>query len=158
MTGNENSFATTLYSFKVCDCMIIPYSGKLAREKTYTNFVVLWLFVEVLSANLGAWCLLAQHKRAIQELQENRIFHQFTKVFSLKSFPLYSMLLEIQIVKFSRTLIIGASAVSPTLAENCLQLFMFVWYMHILYIYTSCPICARCNYFHIACWLLKRQD
>ena len=83
--------------------------------------------------NLGAWCPLARHKRAIQELQENHIFHQFTKVFSLKHFPLYSMLLETQIVKFSRTLIIGASAVSPTLAENRLHLykFMFVWYVHI---------------------------
>ena len=33
--------------------------------------------------NLGVWCPLVQHKRVIREsfLHENRIFHQFTKVF-----------------------------------------------------------------------------
>ena len=38
---------------------------------------------------------LAQHKQAICEsfLHVNRIFHQFAKVFSLKSFPLYGILL-----------------------------------------------------------------
>ena len=39
----------------------------------------------------GAWHSLARHKRAVREsfLCENRLFHQSTKVFSLKSFPLY---------------------------------------------------------------------
>ena len=43
--------------------------------------------------NWGAWCPLAQQKRAICEsfLHENRIFCQFAKVFSLESFPLYSI-------------------------------------------------------------------
>ena len=43
--------------------------------------------------NLGAWHPLAQHKRAIREsfLRENCIFHQFAKVFSPESFPLYGM-------------------------------------------------------------------
>ena len=42
--------------------------------------------------NLWAWCPLAQHKRAIRKsfLRKNRLFHQFAKVFSLESFPLYS--------------------------------------------------------------------
>ena len=36
---------------------IIPYSGKLSREKTFANFTVLWLFVKVFSVKfkLGAW-------------------------------------------------------------------------------------------------------
>ena len=36
---------------------IIPYSGKLTREKTSANFTVLWLFVKVFSVKikLGAW-------------------------------------------------------------------------------------------------------
>ena len=40
--------------------------------------------------NLELWCPLVQQKRAICEsfLHENRIFHQFAKVFSLRSFPL----------------------------------------------------------------------
>ena len=41
----------------------------------------------------GAWHLFGSDtKRAICEsfLRENLIFHQFTKVFSLESFPLYS--------------------------------------------------------------------
>ena len=32
-------------------CM--PYSGKLSREKTFANFVVLWPFVKVFSAKFG---------------------------------------------------------------------------------------------------------
>ena len=28
----------------------LPYSGKLSREKTFANFVVVWLFVKVFSA------------------------------------------------------------------------------------------------------------
>ena len=41
--------------------------------------------------NLGVWHLLAWHKRAIREsfLCKNHIFHQFVKVFSLESLPLY---------------------------------------------------------------------
>ena len=44
-----------------------------------------------ISQFLGVWHPLAQHKRAIREsfLRENHIFDQFTKVFSLESFPLY---------------------------------------------------------------------
>ena len=32
---------------------VILYSGKLSREKTFTNFVVLWLFGKVFSAKFG---------------------------------------------------------------------------------------------------------
>ena len=32
---------------------LIPYSGKLLREKTFTNFAVLWLFVKVFSTKFG---------------------------------------------------------------------------------------------------------
>ena len=65
----------------------VPYSGKLSREKTFVNFAVLWLFAQVFSAKFGS---MAQQKQTICEsfLCENRIFHQFAKVFSLKSFPL----------------------------------------------------------------------
>ena len=31
----------------------IPYSGKLLMEKTFANFVVLWLFTKVFSAKFG---------------------------------------------------------------------------------------------------------
>ena len=43
--------------------------------------------------NLGAWHPLAQQKWAICKsfLRKNRIFHQFVKVFSLESFPLYGI-------------------------------------------------------------------
>ena len=34
---------------KVC---YLPYSGKLSREKTFTNFAVLWLYAKVF---FGAW-------------------------------------------------------------------------------------------------------
>ena len=32
---------------------LIPYSGKLLREKTFANFAVLWLSAKVFSAKLG---------------------------------------------------------------------------------------------------------
>ena len=61
-------------------------SGKLSREITFTNFAVLWLFAKVFYVKFGGVASLAQHRRAISE---NHIFHQFAKVFSLESFPLY---------------------------------------------------------------------
>ena len=73
--------------------VLVPYSGKLSREKTFVNFAVLWLYAKVFSAKFGAWCPLGLQKRAICEsfLRKNHIFHQFMKVFSLKSFPLYGI-------------------------------------------------------------------
>ena len=73
---------------------MLPYSRKLSREKTFANFTVLWLYTKVFTAKFGAWHRLAQQKRPIHEsfLHEKRIFHQFTKVFSLESFPLYGNL------------------------------------------------------------------
>ena len=63
------------------------YSGKLSREKTFVNFAVLWLFVEVFSAKFGVlWHSKSNHETFVSE---NHIFQQFAKVFSLKSFPLY---------------------------------------------------------------------
>ena len=53
------------------------------------NFAVLWLFAKVFSEKFGGVAPLVLQKRAIRE-SENCIFHQFAKVFSLKSFPLYS--------------------------------------------------------------------
>ena len=43
--------------------------------------------------NLEAWCPLAWHERTIRKsfLCKNHIFHQFAKVFSLKSFRLYGI-------------------------------------------------------------------
>ena len=47
---------TLLVRMQVCsfyDCLVLLYSGKLSREKTFTNFTVLWLFVKVFSAKFG---------------------------------------------------------------------------------------------------------
>ena len=68
--------------------LLLPYSGKLSREKTFVNFVVLWLFVKFFSEKFGGVTPLALQKRAIRK---NRIFHQSVKVFSLKSFPPYGI-------------------------------------------------------------------
>ena len=58
----------------------IPYSGKLSREKTFANFVVLWLFLKIFSE---IW------ERSILWHSKSE---QSAKVFSLKSFPLYGTL------------------------------------------------------------------
>ena len=42
--------------------MVISYSGKLLREKTFVNFTVLWLVAKVFSAKFGAWCPLPRQK------------------------------------------------------------------------------------------------
>ena len=65
----------------------IPYSRKLLSEKTFTNFAVLWLairesFLRKIWERGVLW-----HSKSEQSVN---IFHQFAKVFSLKSFPLYS--------------------------------------------------------------------
>ena len=41
---------------------VVPYSGKLSREKTFANFVVLWLYANVFSTKFGAWCPLVRQK------------------------------------------------------------------------------------------------
>ena len=41
------------------------YSGKLSREKTFANFVVLWLYTKI--TKFGAWHPLAWEKQAIRE-------------------------------------------------------------------------------------------
>ena len=58
-----------------CKCYVQD-SGKLSREKTFANFVVLWLYAKFFSANFGKWRPLARQKCAIPEsfLRENRIF------------------------------------------------------------------------------------
>ena len=78
----------------------IPYSGKLLREKTSTNFAVLWLYAKVFFTKFGVWCPLAWQKRAIREsfLHENCIFHQFVN-FSLKNFLLYGRYIHCTYIK-----------------------------------------------------------
>jgi len=80
-----HSLANNQYQHK------LPYTGKLSRKKTFVNFAVLWLFAKVFSVKFGGVAPLALQKWAIRKsfLHENWIYHQFTKVFSLKSFPLY---------------------------------------------------------------------
>ena len=74
---------------------LIPYSGKLSREKPFVNFIILWLVAKVFSAKFGGMASVGVPKLigAIREsfLHENCIYHQFVKVFSLESFPLYGI-------------------------------------------------------------------
>ena len=61
-----------------------PYSGKLSREKTFANFTILWKFGGIL------WCNKSERFAKVFSAKIV-FFHQFTKVFSLKSFPLYDI-------------------------------------------------------------------
>ena len=47
------------------------------------------------------------------------------------------------LLKCAYVFLIGASAASLTLVVKTENIY--VWYVHIPYTYTSCPICARCN-------------
>ena len=53
---------------------IIPYSGKLSRDKTFANFADLEPFVKVFSANFKCTCAHASHPTVDP-----------TKIFSAKS-------------------------------------------------------------------------
>ena len=66
--------------------------GNFRGRKLSRYFTVLWLFAQVFSAKFGGVASFGAAQRAIHEsfLCENRIFHQFAKVFFLKSFLLYS--------------------------------------------------------------------
>ena len=46
---------------------MLPYSGKLLREKTFANFEVLWLFAKVFSAQFGGCGVFWWHQRAIRK-------------------------------------------------------------------------------------------
>ena len=72
----------------------IPYSGKLSREKTFANFMVMWHFTKVFSAKFGAVGSfgLAKASNPRKFSPRKSIFHQFVKVFSFESFPRYSTL------------------------------------------------------------------
>ena len=91
--STELLFGTTLIRASETYIYQILYSRKLSREKTFANFAVLRLFTKVFSVKFGGVASLCAEKRAIREsfLRENRIFHQFAKVFSLESFLLYSI-------------------------------------------------------------------
>ena len=63
----------------------LQYSGKLSKEKTFVNFKVCDY-----SQKWGRGILWQhnQFKQSTKCFSENHIFHQFTKFFSLESFPL----------------------------------------------------------------------
>ena len=72
---------------------VLPYSAKLSREKTFTNFAALEPPTKVFSMKFGhaiypLWLLLAFHESFLREMTTS---YQSMKVFSLKSFPLYGM-------------------------------------------------------------------
>ena len=71
----------------------LSYSGKLSREKTFANFVIMWLYVKVFSMKFGGVGFFCTAKASNPQkfLSENCIFYKFVKVFFLKSFPLYSI-------------------------------------------------------------------
>ena len=76
----------------VSSCVLhIPYSGKLSREKTVADFVVLWLFTKVFSAKFwgGASFGTAKASNPRKFSLRKSYFHQSVKVFSFESFPLY---------------------------------------------------------------------
>ena len=58
---------------------MIPYSGKLSREKTFANFEILWLFVKVFSAKFGCMASLAAQASNLRKFS-CEIFYQFAKV------------------------------------------------------------------------------
>ena len=61
------------------------YSWELSREKTFVDFKVLWLFAKFFYVKFSA-----TSEQSAQVFSAK--IHQFAKVFSRESFPLYGML------------------------------------------------------------------
>ena len=75
--------------------MLILYSGKLSREKTFANFGFVAIresFLCKIGGMVSFGTAKASNLRKFS--QRNHIFHQFAKVFSLESFPLYDIILR----------------------------------------------------------------
>ena len=75
--------------------LCIPYSRKLSREKTFTNFVVLEPPAKVFSLKFG--CAILTYSCTLgfsiprKFSPRNGHTYQSAKVFSLESFPLYGI-------------------------------------------------------------------
>ena len=71
----------------------LPYSGKPSREKTFANFEVSGLSVKVFSMKIDGHThsLLVASNNPRKFSPQISYFHQFAKVFSLESFPLYGI-------------------------------------------------------------------
>ena len=85
-------WTTSVLSFWLCDCL--PYGGKLSREKTFVNFEILGLSMKDFSTKIDSHThtLVVAPNNPRKFSPRISYFHQFAKVFSLKSFPLYSIL------------------------------------------------------------------
>ena len=82
-------FNTSTYIF----LPVIPYSRKLSREKTFANFVVLWLFAKVFFTKFGGMASVGVAKASNPQKFSLRkpYFTKFMKVFSLEIFSLHGM-------------------------------------------------------------------
>ena len=75
----------------MCMCRIL-YSGRLSREKTFTNFTVLWLYAKVFSAKFWAWHPLARQKWAIRRsFLCEIVFFTNSRKFSPSKVPRYTV-------------------------------------------------------------------
>ena len=85
-------FGLCLYHKTHMDMLrVVTVSGKLLREKTLTNFAVLWLFVKVFSAKFRVMALFdaAKVRNPRKFSLQKLLFLSTHEAFSLKSFPLY---------------------------------------------------------------------
>ena len=72
------------------------YSRKLLREKTFVNFEVLWLFTKVFFAKFGGVAsIVAQVNNSQKFSPWKSYFPPIFEIFSLKSFVLYGMTLNV---------------------------------------------------------------
>ena len=110
----EEFYALLLHALQQNTILMYYHTAGKFRGRKLANFEVLWLFAnfKVFSANLESWCSSAVQS-AIYES-----FHQFTKLFSCESFPLYGtwQMKQIQYVGFK------------TLAQTGLSITRIWWW------------------------------
>ena len=85
--GSHNS------SKKVFSKYLLPYSGKLLREQTFTNFMVLWLFAKLFFAKFGDVTFFGAEKTSNPQKfsPQKSYFSPICNSFLPRKFPVYTV-------------------------------------------------------------------
>ena len=86
--------------------MLTYHIAETSREKTFTNFVVLWLYAMVFSAKFGAWCLWrSKSEQSVKVFSAKIVFFTNSRKFSPSKVSCYTVHVS-HLVSYIRTFLI----------------------------------------------------
>ena len=120
----------------------IPYTGKLSREKTLTNFVVLEPPTKVFSTKFGhaiATYMYDRFQHSVKVFSAKCSLLLIREILSLESFPLYGNTQDASLLDFCRTLLL------ENMVQGCILSIMpiILAYVHFDHIIPTCT--QLCN-------------